>query len=145
MPTGQSWQPPHAATLPTEQLPVPASGLGLAVAAESLFLVNLLLAPGLAFAVLFWLWRKHPEAPPLARNHLGQTFFVSLWGGLLLTAVTGICLALGGLHWEWTWVLVIMYFTCVHSALVVLGIFGLARAMAGKPYRFPLIGPALES
>lgn len=130
----------------TEKSPTTtASGQGLAVAAESLFLINLLLAPGLAFTALFWLWHKHPDASALARNHLRQTFFVSLWGGLLLTVFSGICLALGGLHWEWTWVLVIMYFTCVHSTLVVLGIFGLARAMAGKSYRFPLIGPALES
>lgn len=122
-----------------------APGQGIAVAAESLFLVNLLLAPGLAFAALFWLWRKHPEAPALARNHLKQTFYVSLWGGLILTVFTVAFLALGGLQWAWTWVLVIMYFTCVHSTLVICGMFGLARAMAGKPFRFPLIGPKLEN
>lgn len=119
----------------------PQAGQTLAIAAESLFLLNLLLAPGVAFAVLFWLWRKHPDAPPLARCHLKQTFYVSLWGGLLLTLFTIAFLALGGLQWAWTWVLVILYFTCVHSTLVVFGMLGLARAMAGKPFRFPLIGP----
>jgi len=128
--------------LRTEQI---AAGQGLAVAAESLFLANLLLAPGLAFAVLFWLWRNNKAAPPLARNHLRQTLFVSLWGGLLLSLFTVVFIALGGLHWAWTWVLVIMYFTCVHSTLVILGMFGLARAMAGKAFRFPLIGPRLEN
>ena len=49
-----------------------------------------------------------------------------------------------GLHWEWTWVLVIMYFTCIHSTLVMFGMFGLAKAMAGQSWRFPLIGPALK-
>ena len=43
---------------------------------------------------------------------------------------------------EWTWVLVIVYFTCVHSTLVTLGIFGLARAMAGRRYVYPWIGPS---
>jgi len=121
-----------------------APGQKLAVAAEALFLLNLLVAPLIAFAVLYWLSRRHPDAPPLARNHLRQTLFVSLWGGLLLGLFTITCLALGGLHWAWTWVLVILYFTCVHSTLVVLGMIGLARAMAGKPYRYPIIGPALD-
>jgi hypothetical protein len=120
-------------------------GQSLAVAAESLYLVNLLLAPGLGFAALYWLWRQHPDAPPLARNHLKQTLFVSLWGGLLIASFTAAFLIFGGLHWAWTWVLVIMYFTCVHSTLVICGMFGLARAMAGKTFRYPLIGPKLEN
>ena len=119
-------------------------GQRLAVVAESLYLANLLILPGIAFAVLFWLWRKHQDAPPLAHNHLNQTFFVSLWGGALIGLFTVIFIVVGGLYWAWTWVLVIMYFTCVHSTLVVYGMLGLARAMAGKPFRYPLIGPKLE-
>lgn len=119
-------------------------GQRLAVVAESLYLANLLILPGIAFAVLFWLWRKHQDAPPLARNHLKQTFCVSLWGGALIGLFTVIFIVVGGLYWAWTWVLVIMYFTCVHSTLVVYGMLGLARAMAGKPFRYPLIGPKLE-
>jgi uncharacterized Tic20 family protein len=120
-------------------------GQGLAVAAESLFLANLLILPGIALGVLFWLWRRNPQAPPLARNHLEQTFFVSLWGGALIGVFTLAFLALGGLQWAWTWVLVIIYFTCVHSTLVVCGMLGLARAMAGKRFRYPLLGPGLDS
>ena len=134
-------------TLAADRPPADASAPGqvLAVAAEALFLANLLLVPGLAFAILFWLWRRHRDAPALARNHLRQTLFVSFWGGLLLALFSIACIACGGLHWAWTWVVVIIYFTCVHSALVVLGLLGLARAMAGKPFRFPLIGPRLEA
>ena len=119
-------------------------GQGLAVVAESLYLANLLILPGIAFALLFWLRLINGDAPLLARNHLKQTFFVSLWGGALISIFTIAFLALGGLQWAWTWVLVIMYFTCVHSTLVVCGMLGLARAMAGKPFRYPLIGPKLE-
>lgn len=130
--------PPSAAEREHDAPP----GQGLAVAAEALFLINLLAAPGLAFAVLWWLWRRHREtAPPLARAHLRQTAFVSLIGGILIVAVVSLCIALGGLHWAWTWVLVVLYFTCIHSTLVCCGIFGLARAMAGQPWRYPLIGP----
>lgn len=120
-------------------------GQNLAMMAQGLYLANLLAMPGFAFAILFWLWKTNPGAPLLARNHLKQTFYVSLWGGLLLALCTAAFLTFGGLQWAGTWVLVILYFTCVHSTLVVFGMFGLARAMAGKPFRFPLIGPTLES
>lgn len=113
----------------------------LAVAAESLFLCNLLLAPGLAFALLaWWWWKRRGTVGELARCHLEQTFFVSLWGGILIVA-SALFIAFFGWDWEWTWVMVILYFTTVHTTLVMLGILGLARAMAGKPYRYPWIGP----
>ncbi|MGA9395301.1 MAG: hypothetical protein WCA83_12030 [Azonexus sp.] len=120
-------------------------GQNLAVLAEALYLANLLLVPGIAFAILFWLWLTNKDsAPPLARQHLKQTTFVSLYGGILIVALSALFIAVGGLHWEWTWVVVIMYFTCVHSTLVMFGMFGLAKALAGQIWRFPLIGPALE-
>ena len=127
--------------------PDPATpGQALALVAESLFLANLLIAPGLAFVVLAWLWNKHRrKAPELARRHLHQTFWVSLYGGALIVTLSVVFILIGGLHWEWTWVLVILYFTCVHSTLVLCGMFGLARAMAGQPFRYPLIGPREES
>jgi len=124
--------------------PPDVPGQALAVAAEALFLANLLLLPGLAFALLGWLWMRRAGAPPLARNHLQQAFFVSLWGALVLAGLSLAFIAGGGLQSAWTWVLVIVYFTCVHSTLVVCGILGLARAMAGKPFRYPLLGPPLE-
>ena len=120
-------------------------GLSLAVLSEALYLANLLLAPGVAFAVLVWLWRKYQHsAPPLARQHLRQTTFVSFYGGILIVTLTAIFIIAGGLTWEWTWVMVILYFTCIHSTLVMFGMFGLSKAMAGQTWRYPLIGPALE-
>jgi len=114
----------------------------LAVTAESLFLANLLLVPGLAFLVIVWLrWRYHASAGRLARCHFAQTFFVSLWGGLLLVSFSVAFIALGGLHWQWTWVVVILYFTCIHSTLVLFGMYGLIKALAGQTWHFPLIGP----
>lgn len=121
------------------------AGQNLAVLAESLFLINLLLLPGLAFAALFALWLKNRNsAPPLARQHLRQTTFVSLVGGFLIVALSGLILALGGLDWAWTWVVLVLYFTCIHSTLVLLGMYGLIKAMSGQVWRFPLIGPPLE-
>lgn len=123
-------------------------GQRLAITAESLYLINLMLAPGLAFLVLAWLWLKHrratPPLPPLARCHLDQTFFVSLWGGVLIIAANAVLFFVFGWDWEWTWVFVIIYFTAIHSTLILLGMLGLAKAMAGKPYRYPWIGPRCE-
>jgi len=120
-------------------------GQNLAVIAESLFLGNLLVAPGICFAVLLWLWiRNKDDAPLLARQHLKQATYVSLWGGLLIVILSALFIAFGGLHWEWTWVLLIMYFTCVHSTLVCFGAYALSKALAGQIWRFPLIGPAID-
>ena len=121
------------------------AGQKLAIAAEALFLINLMAAPGIAFVTLAWLWLRHRRtAPPVARCHLDQAFFVSLWGGVLIIIASASIVALGGLTWAWTWVTVILYFTCIHSTLIVLGCIGLARAMAGRMYRFPLIGVRYE-
>lgn len=125
-------------TVESRELP----GQRLAVVAEALYLTNLLLAPGIAFAALAWLWFKHKDtAPPLARQHLHQATFVSVIGGGLIVCLSAGLVALGGLHWPWTWVVVLTYFVCIHGALVLCGMFALAKAMAGQAWRYPLIGP----
>jgi uncharacterized Tic20 family protein len=116
-------------------------GQGLAVAAEVLYLLNLLLLPGIAFLALVAVYFSHiNRAPALAVCHLRQTLSASLWaGGLLLVANVSILL-LGGYHSPNTWMVVIIYFTTCHATLVLLGVMGLAKAMAGQCYRYPLIG-----
>lgn len=122
----------------------PTPGTGLAVAAESIYLANLLLAPGIAFVVLLWLYlTRRRDAPPLAVAHLGQTVSASLWAGLLLVGVNGAILLVGGYDGPNVWTVVIVYFTVFHSTLVLLGILGLAKAMAGQCWRYPLVGRPL--
>lgn len=121
-----------------------ATGETLAIAAESLYLANLLLLPGISFLVLLGLFLKRREhATPLARNHLEQTLFASLWAGLLLVAVNLCILLLGGYRGPYIWLIVILYFTVCHSSLVLLGMLGLAKALAGRCFRYPLIGRRL--
>ena len=121
------------------------AGQNLAVLAEALYLINLLLLPGLAFAGLFALWLKNKDsAPPLARQHLRQAFVVSLWGGVLIVVCSAGILLAGGLHEQWTWVVLILYFTCIHSTLILLGMVALVKAMGGQAWRFPVIGPKLD-
>ncbi len=120
-------------------------GQALAVLAEALFLINLLLLPGIAFLILAGLWmRFRHEAPALARQHLRQATVVSLWGGVLIVLFGGSILLAGGLDWEWTWVALILYFTCIHSTLVLFGMYALIKAMSGQVWRFPIIGPRLD-
>jgi hypothetical protein len=116
-------------------------GQTLATAAEALYLANLLILPVLAFLILLRLFVKHRlRAPPLARCHLRQTVSASLWAGVLLIAANLLIVVLGGYDAPYTWVIVVLYFTTAHASLVILGALGLARAMAGKPYVYPLIG-----
>ncbi len=119
-------------------------GQGLAIAAESLYLINLLLLPGLGFLALLWLYFRRDDAPPLAQGHLRQTVSASVWAGALLIFANLLIVALGGYDAAWTWVIVILYFTTAHTTLVMLGIVGLARALAGQPYRYPLVGRLLQ-
>lgn len=116
-------------------------GKDLAVLAETLYLINLLLLPGIAFGILVWLYRRrYDSAPPLARCHLEQTLVASIWAGALLIGINLLILLLGGYQTSMTWVVLIIYFVVCHSTLVLLGAFGLSKAMAGKTYQFPLLG-----
>ncbi len=116
----------------------------VAVWAESLYLANLLIAPGLAFLALLWLARQAAAQAPLARGHCRQTIAASLLAGLLLGLASGLILLLGGFDQPATWVVLILYFTCCHSALILLGVLGLVKALAGQPFRYPLIGALVE-
>ena len=137
--------PPLGDRLPSPPEEPDAPGQTLAVWAESLYLCNLLLVPGVCFALLLWLYFKHREsAPALALCHIRQTIAGSLWAAMLLGVVTIVVVALSDYNSEATWVVVITYFVCFHSTLVMLGVLGLAKAMAGQAYVYPLIGRACE-
>lgn len=116
-------------------------GQSLAVWAETLYLANLLLAPGLAFLMLLWLYfKRSAEMPALARCHLRQAISASIWAGALLVIANLLIILLGGYAAPKTWMIVIIYFTTCHSTLVLLGVLGLAKAMAGQEYVYPLVG-----
>lgn len=122
---------------PEQEVP----GQTVAIVAEALYLLNLLLLPVVAFVLLLWLYRRNiHSAAPHARCHLRQTLSASLWAGALLVIVNGAIIVLGGYHAPYTWVIVVLYFTTAHACLVLLGTLGLAKAMAGRPYVYPLIG-----
>lgn len=112
-----------------------------AVQAEALYLINLLLAPGIAFVLLLLLYRRHRDSTDaLARGHVRQAFAASGFAGLLLIGVPALITLAGDLGQPGTWMGLLLYFVCVHAALVLLGVLALARALAGKAYTYPLLG-----
>lgn len=125
---------------PLDETEFTAEGQTQAVIAETLYLVNLLLLPGIAFLLLLRMYFKSASSPALARCHIKQSFIASLWAGFLIVIVNAIILLLGGYGEANTWVVLIIYFTTIHSTLVLLGVLGLSKAMAGKHYHYPLIG-----
>ena len=57
----------------------------MAILAEALFLINLMLLPVIGFVMLMLLWLVHRRhSSPLVRNHLQQTVAVSIKGGFIL-------------------------------------------------------------
>jgi hypothetical protein len=134
---------PISTESPAEDQPEADSGQ-IAVWAEVLYLINLLVIPGLGFALLYWLYRRHiDQAAPLDRAHLQQTLSGSIWAGVLLVLVNLLILLLGGYQGVNTWVILITYFTLCHASLVLFGAYGLAKAMSGLCWRYPLVGKPL--
>ncbi|MFA7239532.1 MAG: hypothetical protein WC091_05410 [Sulfuricellaceae bacterium] len=129
---------------PTQEEP-DAPGQSLAIWAEALYLCNLLLAPGICFVLLLWLYfTRRASAPALAVCHLKQAIAGSLWAGVLLGVVSLVILAFGGIYSGGVWMTLITYFVCFHTTLVMLGVLGLAKAMAGQKYVYPLIGRSCD-
>lgn len=117
----------------------------LAIAAETLYLLNLLLLPGIAFLILIGLYLYYRNnASSLSTGHLKQGISASLWAGFLLVFCNLFILLSGGYDGPWTWVIIVLYFTIAHSTLILLGIIGLIKALAGQHWHYPLIGGLLR-
>ena len=136
---------PHSdEQLPVEQQAV--AGQRLAVIAESLYVANLLILPFLAFLALVYLFfKQHRSAPPLARSHLEQTLYASFGIAIMFLACAIIILLLKdwGLEDVGLWMIVVIVFTIIHATMVLFGVLGLAKAMSGKCWRYPVFGKAL--
>lgn len=121
-------------------------GQQLAILAESLYVANLLIIPFLGFIILgFVFLKKHGTAPPLAQSHLEQTIAASIGIAVMFIAFAGIIMLLRmwGLEAVGVWMIVVIVFTIIHATMVLFGVLGLARAMAGKCWRYPVFGHAL--
>lgn len=121
-------------------------GQNLAVVAESLYVANLLILPFIAFFVLVTIFfKQHASAPPLARSHLEQTLYASIGIAImfLVCAVIILLLKAWGLEDVGLWMIVVIVFTIIHATMVLFGVLGLAKAMSGKCWQYPVFGKAL--
>jgi len=126
--------------LATDNPAASGDGRNIRVAAEALYLVNLMLLPGVGFVLLLALYFACArEAPPLARNHLSQTLGVSVIGGVLITVVSGLILLLGE-SGPYTWLWLVFYFTFIHSSLIFMGVFGFIKAFNHQHFQYPVLG-----
>jgi ABC-type multidrug transport system permease subunit len=112
----------------------------IAILAETLFLANLLLIPIIPFLVLFYLYKKYSsKSDSVAYNHLRQTLIASVLAGVFIVLIAGVFYFFSSTSAAITWTIIITYLTCVHSVFVMLGIYGLSKAMVGQKVKFPLI------
>ena len=96
------------------------------------------LAWRLLLAYVFIKYRRGQSE--LAKSHLTQTFYTSLIGAALIVIIISMLLFFGGFSSAYIWMWIILYFTLVHSTLVVFGALGLAKAMSSQPWQYPIIG-----
>jgi hypothetical protein len=123
-------------------------GKDLAVLAESLYVANLLILPVLAFIILALIFlKKHGSLPALADSHLEQTMSASIWTGafFFIVAFTIMLMNLTGIEDVTLWIITVITFTIIHATMVLLGVFGLAKALSGKCWRYPLVGTTLPA
>jgi uncharacterized Tic20 family protein len=109
---------------------------------------NLLILPVLAFIILALIFiKKHGSLPALADSHLEQTMSASIWIGVFffITAITVMLMNLVGIEDVTLWIIAIITFTIIHATMVLFGVFGLAKALAGKCWRYPLVGKPLPA
>jgi hypothetical protein len=97
-------------------------------------ILNLTFLPGFAFLWLLFKIRKL-DSQGLARYHLLFSIKLNLLALVCLVAVTGLMIVFGGFNSPWTWVFVITYFTFAHTVFIVLAMWALTRAWAGKRIR----------
>jgi uncharacterized Tic20 family protein len=69
-----------------------------------------------------------------------QAINAAVIGGSLLFVFVLCFLLMGGLQSVYGWMALLLYFTCIHAAMILFGVIALVKAMAGQPYIYPLIG-----
>lgn len=102
-----------------------------AIIYQSLFLMNLLIIPGLSFLVLFWLFLKRKNQHSWQRIHLYRSVQLSFLAGFFIILIPLIVLVTTN-AFEASLMVMLIYFVTMHAAFVLLGMLNISRAMANK-------------
>ena len=113
----------------------------LATFYQTLYLLNITLLPVIAFVIFLLSYQKNKTNDnPLVVQHFRQSFLANIVAGILLILVSSLILFFGSLDSVYTWMWLIMYFLCIHSILILYGVFALIKANSGEEYTYPLFG-----
>lgn len=108
------------------------TGQKLASIAALMYLVNLLLLPGIALGGLIWMRSRYAgNSPPLAVYHLRLAINASLIAILIIAGGSAVLWLLFS-HSATGISMVLLYAITSHTFCVLWGIFCLAKAMSGK-------------
>ncbi len=120
--------------------------INTAILAETLFLANLLLIPIIPFLILLSLFKKyqHNNKDSIAYNHIRQTLIASVFAGFFIVIIAVGFYFFSATSPAMTWTIILTYMTCIHSIFVMLGIYGLSKAMSGQIVKFPFISQWLS-
>ena len=110
----------------------------LMIVAPLLYLLNLLIIPGIAFLILAVLYVKYKSIDHAeARIQLQQNFWASVIAGIAIVGVTGLIILVGGFGSMYGWMVALIYAVSIHACLVLLGAISLARGMNQQSYCYP--------
>ncbi len=106
-----------------------------------LYLLNLLLIPGLGFVLLILLYQKNKNSSgAFVLHHLRQNLVAMVASGVAIVGISLAILLLGGFNSPWTWMVFILYGVTIHATLVLLGVLSLVKASNGEDFQYPLFG-----
>jgi uncharacterized Tic20 family protein len=123
------------------QLGIAQTNRKAAVFAHLLFLMNITFLPIVSFIWLLVIYQKNKATADVeVLAHYHQSIVANIVSGVLLVIISGLILVVGDLQSAYTWMWLILYFTCIHSVLILLAVFAMMKANNGKPYSYPVIG-----
>ncbi|MES9937699.1 MAG: DUF4870 domain-containing protein [Sedimenticola sp.] len=122
---------------PEQQEP---EGKPLAVTAQGLYLLNLLfpLLPMLGLVGINL--SRGKSAPELARGHMRQALAGAIISSCLFLIANLIIVTQEGYRSVTALIVFEIYFVAVVPIMLIPGLMALIKAMAGQPFRYPLIG-----
>ena len=102
-----------------------------AITYQGLYLCNLLLLPGFSFIALIWLLLKQHAKNGIAKVHLFRACQLSVAAGIFIVVIPAIVILVSS-QLDTSIMVMLVYFVSIHAAFVMIGMFNIARAMAGK-------------
>lgn len=113
----------------------------VAITSQALYLLNISVLPIVAFVILMVVYSMNKaKVHGNGLLHLKQAIVGSVVAGILLVIVSVIIMLIGSFDSPYTWMVLVLYFISIHSALILYGVFAFIKALVNEPYRYPLIG-----